>query len=61
MGCIVNGPGEMADADFGYVGSGPGVVSLWVGKECLVRNVPEAVAPDRLVELIREHGRWVDP
>jgi (E)-4-hydroxy-3-methylbut-2-enyl-diphosphate synthase len=61
MGCIVNGPGEMADADFGYVGSGPGVVSLYVGKECVERKVPEAEAPDRLVELIRTHGRWVDP
>ena len=60
MGCIVNGPGEMADADFGYVGSGPGVVSLYVGKVCVERKVAEAVAPDRLVELIRSHGRWVD-
>jgi len=61
MGCIVNGPGEMADADFGYVGSGVGKVSLYVGHECVVRNVPEVAAPDRLVELIREHGRWVEP
>jgi len=61
MGCIVNGPGEMADADFGYVGSGPGVVNLYVGKECVERRVPEATAPDRLVELIRSRGRWVDP
>ena len=61
MGCIVNGPGEMADADFGYVGSGPGVVNLYVGKECVARKVPEAVAPDRLVELIKSRGRWVDP
>jgi (E)-4-hydroxy-3-methylbut-2-enyl-diphosphate synthase len=61
MGCIVNGPGEMADADFGYVGSGPGVVNLYVGKQCVERKVPEAEAPDRLVELIRSHGRWVDP
>lgn len=61
MGCIVNGPGEMADADFGYVGSGVGRVSLYVGHECVVRNVPEQAAPDRLVELIRAHGRWVDP
>ncbi len=61
MGCIVNGPGEMADADFGYVGSGPGVVSLYVGKACIERRVPESEAPDRLVELIRAHGRWVDP
>jgi (E)-4-hydroxy-3-methylbut-2-enyl-diphosphate synthase len=61
MGCIVNGPGEMADADFGYVGSGPGRVNLYVGHECVVRNVPEGEAPGRLVALIRERGRWVDP
>ena len=61
MGCIVNGLGEMADADFGYVGSGPGKVNLYVGRECVVRSVPEGEAPDRLVELIRDHGRWVDP
>jgi len=61
MGCIVNGPGEMADADFGYVGSGPGVVNLYVEKNVIARAVPEAHAPDRLVELIRESGRWVDP
>ncbi|HXV37466.1 MAG TPA: flavodoxin-dependent (E)-4-hydroxy-3-methylbut-2-enyl-diphosphate synthase, partial [Myxococcota bacterium] len=61
MGCIVNGPGEMADADFGYVGSGPGRVNLYVGKELVVRNVPDTTADDRLVELIRERGRWVDP
>ncbi len=61
MGCIVNGLGEMADADFGYVGSGPGKVNLYVGRECVIRSVPEREAPDRLVELIRDHGRWVDP
>jgi (E)-4-hydroxy-3-methylbut-2-enyl-diphosphate synthase len=61
MGCIVNGPGEMADADFGYVGSGPGRVNLYVSKDLVVRNVPDATADDRLVELIRERGRWVDP
>ncbi len=61
MGCIVNGPGEMADADFGYVGSGVGKVNLYVGKDCVVRNVPEAEAPERLVELIRDHGAWTDP
>jgi (E)-4-hydroxy-3-methylbut-2-enyl-diphosphate synthase len=61
MGCIVNGPGEMADADFGYVGSGPGVVNLYVGKDLVARNVPAAESDDRLVELIREHGRWLDP
>jgi (E)-4-hydroxy-3-methylbut-2-enyl-diphosphate synthase len=61
MGCIVNGPGEMADADFGYVGSGPNKVNLYVGHECVVRNVPEADAPERLVKLIQDHGRWVEP
>jgi (E)-4-hydroxy-3-methylbut-2-enyl-diphosphate synthase len=61
MGCIVNGPGEMADADFGYVGSGPGRVNLYVSKDLVVRNVPDATADDQLVELIREHGRWIDP
>ena len=61
MGCIVNGPGEMADADFGYVGSGVGQVTLYVGKEVVARAVPEAEATDRLVDLIREHGAWVDP
>jgi (E)-4-hydroxy-3-methylbut-2-enyl-diphosphate synthase len=61
MGCIVNGPGEMADADFGYVGSGPGKVTLYVGQEVCARNVPEDEASDRLVDLIRDHGRWIDP
>jgi (E)-4-hydroxy-3-methylbut-2-enyl-diphosphate synthase len=61
MGCIVNGPGEMADADFGYVGGAPGKVNLYVGKKPLKFNIPEAEAVDRLVDLIREHGRWVEP
>ncbi len=61
MGCIVNGPGEMADADFGYVGSGPGTVNLFVGQECVERHVPTEQATDRLVELIRSRGRWVEP
>jgi hypothetical protein len=61
MGCIVNGPGEMADADFGYVGSGPGLVDLFVGHECVERKIPEAEAGARLVELIRSQGRWQDP
>ena len=61
MGCIVNGPGEMADADFGYVGSGPGTVNLYVGKQLVERHLPQAQADDRLVALIREHGRWVEP
>jgi (E)-4-hydroxy-3-methylbut-2-enyl-diphosphate synthase len=61
MGCIVNGPGEMADADFGYVGSGVGIVNLYVGKEVVERQVPQDDAPDRLVELIKRHDRWIDP
>ncbi len=61
MGCIVNGPGEMADADFGYVGSGPGKISLYVGKECVERNIPDTQADERLVQLIKDHGKWVDP
>jgi (E)-4-hydroxy-3-methylbut-2-enyl-diphosphate synthase len=61
MGCIVNGPGEMADADFGYVGSAPGRVNLYVGKECVTRNIPAQEADDRLVDLIRAHGRWKEP
>ena len=61
MGCIVNGPGEMADADFGYVGGAPGKVNLYVGKTAVEFNIPEAEAVGRLVNLIREHGRWFDP
>ena len=61
MGCIVNGPGEMADADFGYVGSGPGSVNLFVGKECVERHVPVAEADERLIDLIRSHGAWQEP
>lgn len=61
MGCIVNGPGEMADADFGYVGGAPGKINLYVGKECVQYNIPQAEADDRLIELIKEHGKWVEP
>jgi (E)-4-hydroxy-3-methylbut-2-enyl-diphosphate synthase len=61
MGCIVNGPGEMADADFGYVGGAPGKVNLYVGKTPVKFNIPEAEAVDRLQDLIREHGKWIDP
>ncbi len=61
MGCIVNGPGEMADADFGYVGGAPGKVNLYVGKTAVKFNIPEADAVDRLQDLIREHGKWVEP
>jgi (E)-4-hydroxy-3-methylbut-2-enyl-diphosphate synthase len=61
MGCIVNGPGEMADANFGYVGGAPAKVNLYVGKECVKYNIPEDEAVERLVDLIREHGKWVEP
>jgi (E)-4-hydroxy-3-methylbut-2-enyl-diphosphate synthase len=61
MGCIVNGPGEMADADYGYVGSGPGRITLYRGKDVVKRNVPSAKAVDELIELIREDGNWIDP
>ena len=61
MGCIVNGPGEMADADFGYVGGAPGKINLYVGKQCVQYNLPQAEADDRLVALIKEHGKWVEP
>jgi (E)-4-hydroxy-3-methylbut-2-enyl-diphosphate synthase len=60
MGCIVNGPGEMADADYGYVGSGPGRITLYRGKEVVKRNVPTAKAVDELIELIREDGSWIE-
>lgn len=60
MGCIVNGPGEMADADFGYVGSKAGMIDLYVGKTCVERDISFAEADDRLVELIKKHGRWVE-
>ncbi|MGJ8725455.1 MAG: (E)-4-hydroxy-3-methylbut-2-enyl-diphosphate synthase [Roseibacillus sp.] len=60
MGCIVNGPGEMADADFGYVGGAPGKINLYVGKQPVKFNIPEAEAVDRLVDLIKEHDRWVE-
>ena len=61
MGCVVNGPGEMADADFGYVGAGPGKISLYHGQTCVERNIPSAQAVERLIELIKEQGKWVYP
>ncbi|MBP7372640.1 MAG: (E)-4-hydroxy-3-methylbut-2-enyl-diphosphate synthase [Opitutaceae bacterium] len=61
MGCIVNGPGEMADADFGYVGGAPGKINLYVGRQCVQYNIPQDEADARLIALIREHGKWVDP
>ncbi|MGB1874323.1 MAG: (E)-4-hydroxy-3-methylbut-2-enyl-diphosphate synthase [Akkermansiaceae bacterium] len=60
MGCIVNGPGEMADADFGYVGGAPGKINLYVGKQAVKFNIPEAEAVDRLIDLIREHDKWIE-
>lgn len=61
MGCIVNGPGEMADADFGYVGGAPGKINLYVGKHCVQYNLPQAEADARLIALIREQGKWTEP
>jgi (E)-4-hydroxy-3-methylbut-2-enyl-diphosphate synthase len=61
MGCIVNGPGEMADADFGYVGGGVDKINLYVGKECVEKGIPTGEADERLVALIRRHGKWTDP
>ena len=61
MGCIVNGPGEMADADYGYVGAGVGKVSLYKNKTCIEKNIPTNEAIPRLIELIKSEGDWVDP
>merc|ERR1712151_778637 len=61
MGCIVNGPGEMADADFGYVGSGVGKIDLYVNYDCVQRGIPSENAVEALVNLIKENGRWTDP
>lgn len=61
MGCIVNGPGEMADADFGYVGSGPGKITLYKGKEVVKRNIDSAIAVDALIDLLKENEAWIEP
>jgi (E)-4-hydroxy-3-methylbut-2-enyl-diphosphate synthase len=61
MGCIVNGPGEMADADFGYVGSGVGKITLYKGKEVVKRSVDSEVAVDELIQLLKDNGAWVEP
>jgi (E)-4-hydroxy-3-methylbut-2-enyl-diphosphate synthase len=61
MGCIVNGPGEMADADFGYVGSGPGKITLYKGKEIVKRSVDSEVAVDELIRLLKENNVWIEP
>jgi (E)-4-hydroxy-3-methylbut-2-enyl-diphosphate synthase len=60
MGCIVNGPGEMADADFGYVGSGPGKITLYKGKEIVKRNVPSEIAVEELINLLKENDVWLE-
>src|SRR6056300_1261362 len=60
MGCIVNGPGEMADAHYGYVGTGPGKITLYKEKEVVKRNVPESEAVEELIILIKENGDWVE-
>jgi len=61
MGCIVNGPGEMADADFGYVGGGPGKINLYVGKTCVEKSIPMDIADERLIDLIKTNGKWTEP
>jgi (E)-4-hydroxy-3-methylbut-2-enyl-diphosphate synthase len=61
MGCIVNGPGEMADADFGYVGSGPGKITLYRSKEIVKKSVDSEVAVDELIQLLKDSGAWVEP
>jgi (E)-4-hydroxy-3-methylbut-2-enyl-diphosphate synthase len=61
MGCIVNGLGELADADFGYMGGAPGKVNLFVGKECVEKGVATEQAVDRLIDIIKQHGRWIEP
>src|SRR5690606_14405292 len=61
MGCIVNGPGEMADADYGYVGAGPGKITLYRGKEVVKKNVDTVNALNELINIIRNDGKWVDP
>jgi (E)-4-hydroxy-3-methylbut-2-enyl-diphosphate synthase len=61
MGCIVNGPGEMADADYGYVGSGAGKISLYKGKEIVKRGINSEKAVDELINLIKENGDWSEP
>ena len=61
MGCFVNGPGEMSDADYGYVGSGKGIISLYKGKDLVKRNISSKDAVDELINLIKAHNDWVEP
>ena len=60
MGCIVNGPGEMADADYGYVGAGRGKISLYKKKECIEKNIPEEQAVEKLIELIKQNDDYIE-
>ncbi len=61
MGCIVNGIGEMADADYGYVGAGPGKISLYKNRELVIKSIPQEDAVDQLIELIKQGGDWIEP
>ena len=61
MGCIVNGPGEMADADYGYVGTGPGKISLYKKKEMIEKNIHSSESLEKLIQLIKDNGDWIDP
>ena len=61
MGCVVNGPGEMADADYGYVGAAVNRISLYRGKQCVEMNIPEELAIERLIDILKEDGKWVEP
>ena len=61
MGCIVNGPGEMADADYGYVGAAVNKISLYKGKQCIEMNIPQEEAIPRLIKLIKDNGDWIEP
>jgi (E)-4-hydroxy-3-methylbut-2-enyl-diphosphate synthase len=61
MGCIVNGPGEMADSDYGYVGAARGKISLYKRQQCIEKNIPEEEAVERLIDIIKANGDWIDP
>jgi (E)-4-hydroxy-3-methylbut-2-enyl-diphosphate synthase len=61
MGCIVNGPGEMADADYGYVGAGPGKVSIYKGKKAMLQNIAEEESLEALIAIMKKEGDWIDP
>ena len=61
MGCVVNGPGEMADADYGYVGSGVGKINLYKGKVCIERNIPSNLAVEKLIYILKKEDKWIEP